>query len=162
MLRTMKILLVLAVAAWGFVGVLLNVLNWTENTLPGVAAATSMATFEGGADSWQATSNPVVIWLGALFIAGSKLVAGLLCLVGAVQMWNARGADGVTFTTAKELALTGCAVAMFMLFGGFIVVAESWFEMWRSDVLRDASLQSAFRYGGMIALIALFVAMRED
>ncbi len=51
---------------------------------------------------------------------------------------------------------------MIMLFGGFIVIGETWFEMWRSDVLRDLSLQSAFRYGGMITLIALFVGSLED
>ena len=66
------------------------------------------------------------------------------------------------FSAAKELALVGCAIVLFMLFGGFIVVAETWFEMWRSEALRSASLESAFRYSGMITLIALFVGMRDE
>ena len=49
-----------------------------------------------------------------------------------------------------------------MLFTGFIVIAESWFELWRSDVMRGPVLDSAFRYGGMIALIAVFVAVKEE
>jgi predicted small integral membrane protein len=68
----------------------------------------------------------------------------------------------MTFGAAKELALVGCAIAMLMLFVGFIVVAETWFELWRSEALRGAALETAFRYGGMITLIALFVGMRED
>jgi predicted small integral membrane protein len=51
---------------------------------------------------------------------------------------------------------------MLLLFGGFIVIGETWFEMWRSDLLRDLSLQSAFRYGGMVTLIALYVGCLED
>lgn len=51
---------------------------------------------------------------------------------------------------------------MLLLFGGFIVIGETWFEMWRSDVLRDLSLQSAFRYGAMVTLIALYVGCLDD
>jgi hypothetical protein len=42
------------------------------------------------------------------------------------------------------------------------VIAETWFEAWRSDLLRDVALNSAFRYCGMIGVIALFVGMREE
>lgn len=160
LLRSVKILLVLAVALWGIVGALLNVLHW-DGTLASVTSATSMSTFEGGAEAWQATSNPMLMWLGAIFIAGSKFAAAALCLLGAGRMFAARAADAEAFTAAKELALAGCGIAVFMLFAGFIVVAESWFEMWRSEVLRAISLDSAFRYGGMIALIAIFVAQNE-
>ena len=160
MLRTTKILLILAVVAWGAIGALLNVLEW-DGTLASVSAATSMSTFEGGAESWQATSNALVMWLGAIFIAGSKAAAGIFCAIGAVRMWQARTAEAQIFSAAKELALVGCAIAVFMLFAGFIVVAESWFEMWRSELLRGLSLESAFRYAGMIALIAIFVAQPE-
>jgi hypothetical protein len=38
-----------------------------------------------------------------------------------------------------------------MLFGGFIVIAESWFELWRSEAM-GAVLSAALRYGSMIAL----------
>ena len=161
MLRIVKILMVLTVASWGFVGAFYNVLDWSGTT-GSVAAATSMSTFEGGAESWQATVNPAVVWAGAVFIAGSKLVAGLLCLMGALKMWGARKEAAATFMASKELALVGCAIAVIMLFGGFIVIAESWFELWRSDAMRGPVLDSAFRYAGMITLIAIFVGMKED
>jgi predicted small integral membrane protein len=161
MLRILKILLVLSVALWGLIGAFGNLSDWS-GTLDAVKAATSMSTFEGGADNWRATTNPVVILIGALFIMLSKTIAGLLCLMGAWRMWHARAADAVIFAKSKTLALAGCAVAIFMLFTGFIVIAESWFELWRSDALRGPVLDSAFRYGGMISLIALFVATRDD
>ena len=161
MLRITKIGLVIAVALWGLVGGALNLMDW-PGTLAAVRAATSMVTIEGGADSWRATSNGFVVWSGALFIMLSKFLAALLCAVSAMRMWQARTSDAQSFAAAKSLALAGCAVAVIMLFGGFIVIAESWFELWASDVMRAPVLDSAFRYAGMIMLIALFVGAKND
>ncbi len=156
MIRTVKIGLIITVVLWGFFGALGNVLHWDE-TLSSVAAVTSMVTFEGGAESWQATSNSLVIWLGALFIMLSKLSAGVLCMLGAGRMWQSRSGSVTDFSAAKSIALAGCGIAVIMLFGGFIVIAESWFELWRSEAMGTV-LSAALRYGSMIALIAIFVA----
>jgi predicted small integral membrane protein len=160
MIRIVKIGLIITVVLWGFFGALGNVLHWDE-TLGSVAAVTSMVSFEGGAESWQATSNPLVSWLGALFIMLSKLSAGVLCMVGATRMWQSRNGSVADFSAAKSIALAGCGIAVIMLFGGFIVIAESWFELWRSDTL-GAVLPAALRYGSMIALIAIFVAAPDN
>lgn len=160
MLRVIKILLVVCVALWGFLGASENIMDW-QGTMAAVGAAASMATFDGGPESWKATTSPVIIWMGALMIMLSKLAAAGLCSVGAMRMWHARLGDSTGFQNAKTYALAGCGLAMVMLFGGFIVIGETWFEMWRSDALRDLSLQSAFRYGGMITLIALYVGSRD-
>ena len=161
MLRNMKILLIIAVALWGFSGAFGNLTDW-KGTLDAVTAATSMSTFEGGAESWRAISNPALTWAGALFIMLSKVSSAVLCSMGALNMFSARKGDAAAFGRAKEKALAGCAVAVFMLFVGFVVVAETWFELWRSDALRAMVLGSAFRYAGLIMLIALFVSMNND
>jgi predicted small integral membrane protein len=158
MLRKTKSVLILTVAMWGLLGAVHNVVDW-QGTVGAVGAATSMATITGGSESWQATSNGLVILMGALFIAGSKIACGTLCGIGAFRMWRAQ--DSAAYTSAKKLALTGCAVAMIMLFGGFIVIAEGWFELWRSESMLGPVLQTAFRYGGMITLIAIFVASED-
>lgn len=152
--------MILTVALWGFISAFQNVINW-NGTLVAINAATSMTTIAGGAESWQATSHPLIIWMGALFVVGSKLATGALCSIGAVGMWRAQKSNLAAYTLAKEIALTGCAVGIIMLFGGFIVIAEGWFELWRSESMRESVLDSAFRYGGMIALIALFVASED-
>jgi predicted small integral membrane protein len=159
-IRIVKIVLIITVVFWGLFGALGNVLHWDE-TLGSVAAVTSMVTIEGGAESWQSTSNPLVLWLGALFIMLSKLSAGVLCMVGAGRMWRSRNASVSDFSAAKNIALAGCGIAVIMLFGGFIVIAESWFELWRSEAM-GAVLSAAVRYGSMIALIAIFVAAPDD
>lgn len=161
MIRNAKIALVVTVALWGLVGALFNLIHWGETTGT-VGAVTSMSTVEGGTESWQAITIPAIDWLGALFIMLSKVAAGALCSIGAWRMWQARSGDAASFAAAKEIALAGCAVAVIMLFGGFIVIAESWFELWRSQTFGGEVLGAAFRYAGMIALIAIFVGMRDD
>jgi len=161
MIRTVKVGLIVTVALWGFIGALGNILDWNQ-ALGAVSAVASMATFEGGSESWQATASPIVIWLGALFIVLSKLTTGVFCTIGAMQMWQSRSGDAASFKEAKSIALAGCGVAVIMLFGGFLVIAESWFELWRSlDPLRMA-LSDAFRYAGMITLIAIYVGQSND
>lgn len=161
MLRIIKILLILSVAAWGLLGAFGNFIDWS-GTSGAVSATTSMSTFEGGAQSWRATTNPMLIMAGAISIPLLKILSAAMCLAGARQMWGARTADASTFQTAKSLALTGCAIAIFMLFTGWIVIAETWFELWRSDAMSSSALNTAFRYAGLIGVIGLFVAVRED
>ena len=160
MLRNSKLALIIVVALWGFLSALQNFIGWS-GTLSAVETATSMETIPGGSDSWQSTSNPLLIWIGALFIVGSKLATGALCSIGAVGMWRFRNADQSDYKAAKNIALCGCAVAVIMLFGGFIVIAEVWFELWRSESMRAPVLDSAFRYGAMILLTAIFVATED-
>lgn len=159
MLRILKILLVLAVATWGLLGAFGNFHDW-QGTKGAVAATLSMATFEGG-DDWRATASPALILAGALAIPALKLLTALLCLAGARRMWAARGGDTASFDAAKSLALAGCAVAVLMLFAGWIVIAETWFELWRSEAMREAALDAALRYGAFIGIIALFVGARD-
>ncbi len=161
MIRTVKIMLVMAVMSWGFVGALHNFMDW-GGTMGAVKAATSMVTFEGGTDKWQATDASWVVWLGALFIVTAKLLTALLCAVGVIKMSQQRAADSIEFNQAKVWALSGCGIAIFMLFFGFVVVAESWFELWRSEAMRGPVLESAFRYACLIGVIALFVGQDDS
>ena len=41
-----------------------------------------------------------------------------------------------------------------MLFGGFNVLAEDWFQLWPSDAMRGPVLDTVYRYLGSILLIA--------
>ena len=161
MLRVTKILLILSIAMWALLGALGNVVDWAGTT-GAVEAATSMSTFDQVPASGRATSNPTFILLGALFITLFKIATGAFCLLGAWQMWLARAADAAAFAKAKTYALTGCGVAMLMLFAGWIVIAETWYELWRSPVMLEPVLGSAFRYCGTIGVIALFVGAREE
>jgi predicted small integral membrane protein len=99
--------------------------------------------------------------LGAVWIIAGDLAAAVLCTASVARMWSARNATGAEFAAAKKLALAGCGILAIMLFGGFIVLAEAWFELYRSDALRGPVLDTAYRYLGSVVLIALFIANKE-
>jgi predicted small integral membrane protein len=82
MLRFIKVLLVLTVAGFGFLGALGNVADW-NGTLGAITAATSMSTFDGGAESWRATTSPLLIGIAAVMIPLMKCTSGVLCAWGA-------------------------------------------------------------------------------
>lgn len=161
MLRTIKVLLVLAVGIWGLIGALGNLLNW-NGVVAKVAETTAMSGWKTDLIGWREVSNPVLVHLGAAMIPAAKLTFGLLCLMGAWRMWRARSAGGIAFEQAKSLALAGCGVALLMLFVGWIVIADTWFEAWRSGGPMQGALGTAFRYAGFAGLIALFVGARDD
>ena len=101
MLRIVKVLLALSVALWAMAAAVQNFDNW-DDIFVGVSIATSMTTFEPGGDSWQATSNPIVVWAGGFFIVFAKIATGVLCAVGAIRMWDARRNDAAVYSAAKE------------------------------------------------------------
>ena len=135
MLRILKIVLILSVAAWGILGAFGNLTDW-NGAVKAVSAVTSMATIRGGAESWQATSSQPLIFIGAAFIPLLKIVCGILCLMGANHMWRARAGTAQEFQLAKSYALSGCAVAIILLFAGWIVIAAVWFELSDARTLR--------------------------
>ena len=160
MLRLIKIALITAVCVWGVLGALGNILDW-QGTRGAIGTVAGMTTWDGGASSWRATSNPVVITAAALGIVIFKSLSALLCGVGAFHMFRERTGDSESFGRSKAVALGGCGVAVFGLFLGWIVLGEQWFEMWRSPQFAQAG-EAAFRYGGFIGLIGMFVAMPEE
>jgi len=160
MLRIIKILLAAAVGAFGFVSGIFDIFYW-DNTVAAVAMVTSMSSWDGGVSSWQSVNSAPLNWFGAAWIVALDLGYAMLCAIGVMRMWSARNACSAQFGVAKTLALAGCGLAAIMLFGGFFVGAETFFELWRSDAMRGPVLDTAFRYLGSVLLIALFISSAE-
>ena len=127
-----------------------------------VELVTSMSSFvdeEASAPLWRTTS-PVIVSAGVLLIIAGKLGAFAFCSAGAFRMFMARKADNARFAAAKQWAIVGCGFAVVMLFGGFMVVGETMYLMWAFPD-GEHSAAAAFRYGGFIALIMIFIAQPE-
>jgi predicted small integral membrane protein len=155
MVRYFKIALVLLVGLWALFGAMVNL----SKPNPEVAAAVmSMAAVPG--EHARAISHPALVWLAWGLIPLSKLAAAALCFAGGFRLWRRRHALGMEFDRAKSWAIAGCATAMVMLYGVFIVFMDGFFEGWRTPLGQQAA-PSAFIYFGCIAFIALFVNMRE-
>ena len=161
MIRNLKILLAAIVAYWGLIGAIGNFASLGV-AYDYVEMVTSMSgVFEEGraAPPWR-TSSPVVVSAGVALIVLGKLGAMAFCGIGVVQMIKARSADHRAFAAAKSWAVVGCGLAVAMLFGGFTVVGETMYLMW-VDPGGEHVAAGAWRYGGFIALIMIFIAQAE-
>ncbi len=159
MVRLVKILLVAFVALWGLIGVAGN-LSHLQIAYDAVESVTLMPTFPADAAPPWRTDNPVVVWLGVALIVSGKIAAAILCGSGAVVMMKNRKAESAVFQHAKRFALVGGALAVAMLFGGFTIIGETLYAMFRHPE-HVAAGAGAFRYGGFIALIMIFVGQSD-
>lgn len=159
MIRYLKVLLVAMVALWGLIGFMGNLAE-LDVAYEAVYSVTTMPAFEAGEGPPWATDSPIVIWLGVAWIVLGKLVAVLFCGWGAIAMLRTIRADPVRFKEAKRWAVLGCGLALAVLFGGFIVIGEMFYLMFM-DPGSERAAAAAFRYGGFIALIMIFVAQDE-
>lgn len=159
MTRYLKVLLVLLVALWGLIGVIGNLAN-LDFTYESVKSVTTMPHFDSGEGPPWKTDNPIIVWLGVAVIVGGKLAAAVFCGWGVFLMLRTARAGGDAFRKARQWALLGCGLAVASLFGGFTVFGESAFLMFRDPGTEHAAA-AAFRYGGFIALIMIFIGQED-
>jgi len=100
-------------------------------------------------------------WLGLLIIMAGELAAGIFGFIGAFHLLKNKDADTADFQNAKVLAICGGAIGVFVWYGFFIVVGEMYFNMWQTDI-GLGSVNGAFRYGTVCAVLMFFIAMRND
>jgi predicted small integral membrane protein len=158
-MRLLKIFLALCVALWGLIGFVSNIAD-----LGGVASyvrsVTALEWAENPAIVPWATQNSVLVWLGVVLIVLGKFAPMVGGGAGALIMTSRLGASPEAFAGAKRWAVMGAGYGFGLLFLGFIVVGEMAFAMFFDPALEGAS-QGAWRYGGSMGLIAIFLAQPE-
>jgi len=153
-LRTIKIILIVLVGVWGLIGGLGN-LALSESGFTATAEVVGADGRSGVAD-WQRIESPLLIWAAWALLPIGKLATAVLCLYGAWRMWSSRRLPADEFNAAKAFGLLGCGIAVAMMFGIFMVAADTYFNLWATE-LGSRVMPQAFLYVGSIGIIALFV-----
>ncbi len=158
-MRTLKIVMILMVSLFAFIAGCHNLLQYSSDTaLVAQVVAGAGAT---GVAEWQKIESAWLVTLCWSVIPLAKFATAVLCLLGGQRMWSARAADARAFQHAKYYALLGCGVMLAMLFGVFILITETWFQQWQTE-LGGAVLGAAERYMVAVAVLAFFVSMGEE
>jgi len=161
MIRPVKILFMLSIAAWGILGAIANLMAYPDGYYS-VEFTFSMQGAPNAPGLWRAIENPLLIHLGFAVLWGSKLAAGLLSAYGTLQLWKNRNASAKAFNEAKVYGLVGAAIALIMLFFGFVVISGPYFELWRDvETMGYEAHVYAFIYFGCIGILTLFIAQPE-
>ena len=160
-IRYLKIVLVVLVALEGLLYALQNIVN-LDAAYQAVLYVVSMQDHSiYPASLGPSFENPVFVWIFLAVIVSGEILVGLIASKGAWNLWTARNATAVEFNTMKTYAILGCGLAMVVWFGLFNVVAGAYFQMWQTAA-GALSLEGAFQYGGLSAMIMLFVNMADS
>ncbi len=155
-IRITKILLSLAAAAWGLIGGLRNLYDY-ENAIGLTAFLLSVE----GQESMRAIAIPLFTHVSYAFVWGSKFATGILCSLGALELWKSRSGSSSEFCASKEKVYLGIGIAIFMLFFGFMVMLGAVFAPFEITDLRTSYFQYAtFQLVGL-GMVMIFLALPE-
>ena len=106
-------------------------------------------------------SSTWLTYLALLTIMAGELAVGILGFVGAFFMFKERKASADSFSAAKSNAILAGVVGMLVWYGFFVTIGEGYFHMWQTEV-GLGSVEGAFRYGTVCAVLMFFIAADND
>jgi predicted small integral membrane protein len=109
---------------------------------------------------WRAISSDTLNHATYALIIAVEIVTGLLCVAGALRLWQVRGASAAQFNAAKDVAIAGLVLGICLWFFGFMTVAGEWFQMWQSKTWNGQ--EAAFRFVACIGIVLIFLNQRDD
>lgn len=153
--RLTKVLLCATLAAFALLVAADNLLDYGTN-LAFVQHVLGMDTiFPGSALAWRAIRDPAWWQAGYALIILGEAAAGLLFLVGSVQLLRHLRAPAHRFEAAKAWCVAGAAAGLAVWLLGFLVIGGEWFQMWQSP--RWNGQDAAFRFAMVILAVLIFV-----
>lgn len=158
--RSSKVVLVLMAGILVLLVGIDNILDYGTN-FAAVQHVLAMDTvFPNSSNTWRAITSPALQHAAYAFIIGIELLTGVLCVIGAWQLWQTRAAPAHVFNAAKAVAVSGlvCGIGLYLF--AFLAIAGEWFDMWQS---KDWNAQpSAFRFMACLAFVLLFLNQRDE
>lgn len=109
--------------------------------------------------TWRAISSDVLNHAAYALIIAVEILTGLLCVAGAVRLWQVRGESAAVFNDAKNLAIAGLICGFGLWFFGFMTVGGEWFQMWQSKIWNGQ--EAAFRFVASIGIVLVFLNQRD-
>ena len=100
-------------------------------------------------------------WLALATIMAGELGVGILGVWGTIQMITKRAGSSNEFNAAKAKAIAGGALGMLVWYGFFVVLGEGYFHMWQTEI-GLGSVEGAFRYGTVCAVLMLYIMSRDE
>ena len=159
-IRAAKVATVAAVALFATLVAFGNVTDYGTNLVFVQHVLAMDSIFPGSAITWRAITSPALQHAAYALIIATEALVAILCWIGAAALARALRADAQTFNRAKTYAVAGLTFGFLLWQVGFMTVGGEWFGMWQSQQWNG--VPSAFRFVMVIAVVLIFVAMRDD
>ncbi len=158
-LRTAKVLLVFAVAAFYSLVVFNNTTDYDSNYQFVRHVMMMDSTFPGNRGMWRALNSSAWHTVFYISIIASEAVTMLMCWWGGVRLARALRGTAAAFHQAKGAAIAALTLALLMWLVAFLSVGGEWFLMWQSKMWNGQ--EAAFRMFAVVGIVLLFVAQPE-
>jgi predicted small integral membrane protein len=159
-IRLAKIVLVAAIALFATLVAFGNLTDYGTN-LVFVQHVLAMDTiFPGSRIGYRAIASPALQHVAYALIIAAEALTAVLCWIGAIALLRVVRADARVFQHAKTFAAIGLTLGFLLWQVGFMTIGGEWFGMWQSQHWNG--VPSAFRFVMVIAVVLIFVAMRDE
>ena len=154
------------IASAGFIGAI-GLLFFLDNLFNLNSAYTVVSFVVSGAEQpyykilGPTVSASWITWLALATIMAGELAVGLLGFWGTFLLIRERSGSADDFNAAKAKAIAAGALGMLVWYGFFVVIGEGYFHMWQTEV-GLGSVEGAFRYGTVSAVLMLYIMSRDD
>jgi predicted small integral membrane protein len=136
-----------------------NIIDYAVN-FAAVQHVMSMDTVRGDPSvTWRAITSPALHHLAYAIIIATELASGLLCVWGAIRLWQVRDAPAHVFNAQKDMAIAGLVIGVALYLFVFLTIGGEWFHMWLSPTWN--AQESAFRFLATIGLVLLFLNQND-
>ncbi len=143
-LRYCKITVVSCVAVLLGAIALNNIFNYDIN-FSYVEHVLNMKALPTLAPHWRAFHSPLAHHAVYLLIIVAEMVAAILCLGGATDLYKIRHGSNEQFANAKSWALIGLTIGFVLFTTGFITIGGEWFYLWLAPAPWSGALNAATR-----------------
>jgi len=160
MLRTAKLLLVLAVAFYYSLVVFNNVTDYNSNYQFVRHILMMDSTPPGNQVMWRALNSPAWHTVFYLSIITWEATTMVLSWWGGIRLARTLRGSAVAFNQAKTVAIAALTLSLMMWLVAFLTVGGEWFLMWQSKMWNGQD--AAFRMFTVIGIVLLLVALPES
>jgi predicted small integral membrane protein len=158
-LRTAKMLLVFAIAAFYSLVVFNNTTDYDSNYQFVRHVLMMDSTSPGSHGMWRALNWPAWHTVFYLSIIGWETATMVLAWWGGVRMARAVRGTPEAFHQAKGVAIAALTLGMLLWLLAFLSVGGEWFLMWQSKIWNGQD--AAFRAFTVTGIVLLLVAQPE-
>jgi predicted small integral membrane protein len=118
------------------------------------------STFPNNQAMWRALNSPHwhVAFYWAIIVWES--MAAVLCWWGALELARSLKKEARQFRQAKNIAIAGLLLGLFLWLVAFLIVGGEWFLMWQSKTWNGQD--AAFRMFAIIGIVLLLLTQPES
>jgi len=159
--RTSKIVLVLAISFFCLLTALGNILDYRVNLTSVIRALEMKEIMHDSSISYRAITSPDLQFASFVVIVFFETLTGLLCALGAWKLFKARKKTTEIFNQSKNWAVTGLTTGFLTWNVLFMSVGGEWFGMWMSPALNGA-IEAAFQIFITILVVLIYLVQKDE